>query len=131
MVIRWNIRSNLDNSSFGIPVVVNSPVIPLLGSFQLGGIEQELNYVRKYKQEKKHLRKSVDKVVIKGTWPANSLVHLAFLLLRKADFQVRIQMPFAKTFVFITLLVSLRRIRSVNRFCIWYLHSRGHYLLSI
>lgn len=68
--------------------MVSSPIIQLSGSFQLGGILQELNFLRKYKQEKKHLRKNIDKVVIKGTWPETCLVHLVFLLLRNADFQV-------------------------------------------
>lgn len=103
---------------------------PLSGNFQLGEIEQELNYVRKFKQEKKHCRKNIHKVVIKDMWPENSLVHLVFLLLRNADFQVVIWMPFAKTFAFITLLVFLRRIKRIDSFCIWYLHSHASYLAS-
>lgn len=110
--------------------MVSSPIIQLSSSFQLGRILQELNFLSKCKQEKKHLRRNIDKVVIKGTWPETSLVHLVFPLLRNADFQVIIWMPFAKTVAFISWLVFLRRIRRVNSFCIWYLHSHASYLAS-
>lgn len=42
------------------------PNVQMSGNSSLEGSKQDVNYVRRCKQEKKHLRKNTGKVVIKG-----------------------------------------------------------------